>query len=180
VVAAARFAKVPTTADVVEVLERAIECAGCAPRHIVSDQGAQFGNDYRQWCESTGTAPRFGAVGQHGSIAVIERFIRTFKFEALGGRSPWQAAEMARLIAAYVTWYNTERPHETLDGATPAEVRDVRIPAKDGHGFEPRPRWPLSASGTRGPPRQRVGSLALAVDCVDGCDHLPIVRLRAA
>jgi hypothetical protein len=30
---------------------------------------------FKDWCDGQGITPRFGAVGQHGSIALIERFI---------------------------------------------------------------------------------------------------------
>ena len=36
-------------------------------------------NGFRRWCRRHGIRPRFGAVGQHGSIAVVERLILTLK-----------------------------------------------------------------------------------------------------
>jgi hypothetical protein len=35
----------------------------------------------KAWCKRKGIRPRFGAVGKYGSIAVVERFIRTLKDE---------------------------------------------------------------------------------------------------
>ncbi len=35
----------------------------------------------KDWCRGKGCRPRFGAVGRHGSIAVLERFIQTVKVE---------------------------------------------------------------------------------------------------
>jgi len=34
---------------------------------------------FKDWCDRQGITPRFGAVGQHGSIALIERFILSLK-----------------------------------------------------------------------------------------------------
>jgi transposase InsO family protein len=44
------------------------------PKYTVSDQGSEFGEEYREWCEDHEVRARFGAVGRHGSIAVEERF----------------------------------------------------------------------------------------------------------
>ena len=41
----------------------------------MTDKGPQFRAAYRSWCNRNEVKPRFGAVGKHGSIAVIERFI---------------------------------------------------------------------------------------------------------
>lgn len=77
----ALFKKQPTSLQVRQFLGRIIQLAGRAPKHLVCDQGPQFtDNDFKQWCKrKLGRKPRYGAVGKHGSIAVIERFIRTFK-----------------------------------------------------------------------------------------------------
>ncbi|MBL8739942.1 MAG: DDE-type integrase/transposase/recombinase, partial [Myxococcales bacterium] len=60
---------VPSAAQVVEFLRAAVVAAGRAPKHIISDQGVQFRDEYREWCRSLNVRPRFGAVHQHGSIA---------------------------------------------------------------------------------------------------------------
>lgn len=83
VVARGVFRKQPTAREVCALLERAVRDAGTAPRHMVTDQGVQFHGEYREWCKRRGARPRFGAVGQHGSIAIVERFIRSMKYEAI-------------------------------------------------------------------------------------------------
>lgn len=64
----AEFRQQPTTDDVIRVLDRAVERAGRAPKHVITDHGAQFQNEYRAWCARRGVRPRFGAVGKYGSI----------------------------------------------------------------------------------------------------------------
>jgi putative transposase len=55
-----------------------------APRHFVSDQGAQFTAEaFRAGLKTLGIRQRFGAIGKTGSIAIVERLWRTLK-EALG------------------------------------------------------------------------------------------------
>src|SRR5262249_1291107 len=70
------FSSAPTADQVVRALERIVQQGRGPPKHIVSDKGVQFRAAYRAWCDAHRIRPRFGAVGQHGSIAVIERFIR--------------------------------------------------------------------------------------------------------
>jgi transposase InsO family protein len=53
----------PTTRNVTELLDVGIQLAGRAPKYIISDQGSQFREDYRDWCAARGIKPRFGAIG---------------------------------------------------------------------------------------------------------------------
>jgi len=47
------------------------------PRYIISDQGPQFWSEgFKGWCGRHDLRPRFGAVGKHGSIAVVERSVK--------------------------------------------------------------------------------------------------------
>jgi transposase InsO family protein len=63
-------------------------------RHADSDKGKQFCcQGFKDWCQRKRLRPRFGAIGQHGSIAVVERFIQTVKIECT--RKP-SAATVAR------------------------------------------------------------------------------------
>ncbi len=73
---------------------------------------------------------RFGAVGQHGSIAVTERAIETLKYEWLK-RVPVIRGylHLLKLCDDFAVWYNEWRPHEFLGSATPSEVyRDKAVP----------------------------------------------------
>ena len=51
------------------------------PKHLIVDQGPEFKCEHFEnvWCKARNILPRFGAVGKHGSIAVVERFHRTLK-----------------------------------------------------------------------------------------------------
>ena len=71
----------PSSDAVRAFLGRAIAKAGTAPRYIVCDRGKQFDCvGFRQWCHRKGIKPpRYGAIGKHGSIAVVERLILTTK-----------------------------------------------------------------------------------------------------
>ncbi|MFW5740627.1 MAG: DDE-type integrase/transposase/recombinase [Myxococcota bacterium] len=77
------FDKEPTSEQMCKVLDRAVQRAGYAPSCTITDQGVQFGAAFRTWCARHNVRPRFGAVGRYGSIAVVERFMRTLKSEGL-------------------------------------------------------------------------------------------------
>jgi transposase InsO family protein len=74
----------PTSVEVQQVLGKAIRHAGSPPRSIIADKGKQFGcRSFKRWCRGRAICFRFGAVGEHGSIAIVERFIRSMKNEGM-------------------------------------------------------------------------------------------------
>jgi len=112
---------------------------GRAPKYIISDQGAQFQEEYRDWCKARGVKPRFGAIGQHGSIAIIERFFLSLKDECTRRIIvPLRLDAFQAELSAYFRGYNELRPHQSLGGRTPNEV--YAGPVRDGPRYETRAR----------------------------------------
>ena len=108
-------------------------------------------------------------MGEHGSLAVIERFFLTLKTEAMRVITvPFRLAAMRAELVAYTGWYDAHRPHQSFGGRTPAEVYEKleRADQRVGSGSV----TPL----TSGKP------LALKVSYVEGRKHLPVVELKAA
>jgi putative transposase len=103
IVAVKLFLKQPTEQQIVELLKAGIAKEGAAPKHLISDQGSQFGEGYLRWCEKNGVRPRFGAVGEHRSIAVIERFWRSLKHEwwRRFPSRPWLLFDVAAELEVY-------------------------------------------------------------------------------
>jgi putative transposase len=137
--AARLYPKQPTAEDLVALLDAAIERHG-PPRHFVSDQGAQFtGEAFRAHIRSLGIRQRFGAVGQYGSIAIVERLWKTAK-ELLGVRrwSIVHPADMQHRLDAALTYYAYMKPHQGLAGSAPAEVYFGIRPAHLGARRPPR------------------------------------------
>ena len=164
-------------------LERLFREVGHQPQYLVSDQGRQFvAAGFRRWCRRRGIRQRFGAIGQYGSLAVIERFIRTLKTECTRRliTVPYRLAAFEQDLTLYCSWYNGHRPHTRLWGATPDEVYYHRRPAVRAPRFEPRQRWPRRApcASPRTLIRGQPGvQLDLAVRYLDGRRHLPIITL---
>jgi len=125
--------------------------------------------------------PRFGALGKTGSLARIERLMRTLKDE--GTRRilvPFRDGEMRSEIDDIVGWYNGHRPHEALGGMTPDEVWSGAMPVAERERFEVRPRYPLRARGSPNGDALRVSSVTLRVTPFRGRKHLPVIELEVA
>jgi len=116
------FSKEPSSAELAELVSSAADKHG-KPKHFVTDHGSQFtGEAFTTKLAALGTKQRFGAIGQSGSIAIIERFWRTMK-EMLDVRfrPPLSHHHLEERVAAAIEYYATLRPHQGIGGATPAE-----------------------------------------------------------
>ena len=157
-----------------------------APKHIVCDRGPQFDcPSFRQWCNRKGIKPpRYGAIGKHGSIAVVERAILTIKcLLSCLLLVPYRRDAFLRELDLLVDWYNEHRPHSWLGGRTPNEAYYGLFPANRKPRFETRSRWPRGSpcaqpwALVRGSPGTR---LTVEVSFHKGKRHLPIVTIERA
>jgi hypothetical protein len=179
------FKALPTSAAVQNLLDRTIDEVGTAPKYLISDKASQFWcPEFKGWCDRKGITPRFGAVGKKGSIAVIERFIRSLKRECLRViLVPLREQAILRELKLFADWYNEHRPHSALFGQTPTEVYRVVEPASQLARFEPRARWPRDApcAAPQVPVAGNSGAIIrLEVWYQAGRRHLPIVSLKQA
>ncbi len=80
-------------------------------------------------------ATRLGAIGKHGSIAVTERVIKTLKYEWLNHIALIKGFDHLELFCReFQSWYNSWRPHMTLNGLRPDDVyyrRKTEMPNRD-------------------------------------------------
>jgi len=133
------FHKEPTAKEMLGVLDRAMRRHG-RPRHFVTDRGSQFtAAVFRETLDALSIKQRFGAIGQYGSIAIIERFWRTLK-ELLGIRfwPPLSADHLEARTRLALMYYSSLRPHQGLGGATPSEVYFDTTPAIESAVPPPR------------------------------------------
>ncbi len=133
------FQNTPASRDARSFLGRLIHQAQATPKCLICDKGKQFWcQGFNAWCKRKDIRPRFGATGQHGSIAVVERFIQTVKVECtrklLVSLRP---QTFGQELAWFSVWYNERRPHTTLGGGTPDEVYFRQRPANRSPRFEP-------------------------------------------
>jgi putative transposase len=179
------FQKDPDSRDVRCFLGRAMHQAQAKPKYLICDKGKQFWcRGFKDWCRRKGIRPRFGAVGQHGSIAVVERFIQTVKVGCTRRiQVSFRAKTFRQELLWFAAWYNQHRPHTTLGGRTPDEVYFQKRPANQSPRFEPRALWPRVAPCAlpqvlvKGQPGVRI---ELEVSYQHSRQHLPIATIRRA
>jgi len=155
------------------------------PNYLICDKDKVFWCErFMDLCRYRGIKPRYGAVGKHGSIAVVERAIKTLKDECTRRiLVPQRRKAFRRELLSFLDWYNEYRPHMRLDGRTPNEVYFRQRPANRCPRVEPRKGWPRGSPCARpctlvaGKPGDRFD---LEVDYFGGCRHLPIVSLKRA
>ncbi|NQU65777.1 MAG: transposase [SAR324 cluster bacterium] len=92
--------------------------------HLISDHGSVFTSAaFREFIDSNKVEIRYGAIGEHGSIAVTERVIETLKYEWLKKVAIIRGyRHLVKLCNEFTEWYNDWRPHEFLGSATPADA----------------------------------------------------------
>ena len=135
------FSDRPDCRTICTILGQTVHQAGAAPKYIVCDRESIFDCDaFRRWVKRKGIKPpRYGAVGRHGSLAVVERLILTLKNECTRRLVvPMRRADFRRELHWFTLWYNKYRPHMTLAGATPDEIYfHLRTPHRQPR-IEPR------------------------------------------
>jgi len=180
------FNKQPTSEQVRAFLGREIHNADATPKYIICDKDPQFWCEgFRRWCKRRGIEPPpYGAVGKHGSISVVERFIKTLKDETTRIiLVPFRREAFRRELILFRDWYNEHRPHMTLEDKTPNEVYFKRREANAKPRIEPREHWPRGSPCAKpqtlvaGKPGDR---FTLQVDFHEGRRYLPIVALKRA
>ncbi len=142
------FSKEPSSEDLAALVEEAARRFG-RPKHFVTDQGAQFtGAAFVDTLRNLGIRQRFGAIGRSGSIAIIDRLWRTLK-EMLDLKflPPLSPSHLEQRIELGLFYYATLRPHQGLQGATPAEMY-FRLTPATAHPVSP----PRAAPNDRGEP----------------------------
>ena len=180
------FAKRPNCRDICAFLGRAARRSGTVPKYVICDRDSIFDCDaFRRWIKRQGIQPpRYGALGRHGSIAVVERLIKTMKDECTRRvLIPYRRRACRRELLAFVDWYNEHRPHMTLGGQTPNEIYFGQRPAHRAPRLEPRQRWPRASCCAKpqtlvaGQPGDR---FHVRVKFHAGRRHLPVVSLHRA
>jgi len=184
VLGTAHFKKEPTARDMTTFLGRVRRRIKRWPAHLITDHGAQFtAGEFGTWCRRRGIQQRFGAIGKYGSLAVIERLIKSMKNECtrLLPIVPLARTAFGRELDQFTAWYNADRPHSRFGARTPDEIYFGSFPACRRPRFEPRARWPRRSPCAQPHAliRGRPGAVVeLIVEHCGGRTHLPVVSLR--
>jgi putative transposase len=105
----------------VSALERALAIS--QPEIFNSDQGAQYTSEaFTGRLKRAGVRISMDGRGRVYDNIFVERLWRTVKYEEVYLHDYASLAEAQRALARYFQHYNRERPHQSLDWRTPAEV----------------------------------------------------------
>ena len=101
-------------------LDRIVELRG-KPLMIVSDNGTELtSHAILRWQEKQGVLWHYIAPGKPQQNGFVESFNGRFRDECLNEHLFGSLAAARQIIEAWRIDYNTERPHTSLDGLTPA------------------------------------------------------------
>ncbi len=113
------------TLDIRSVLETVQSAAAnCGvPAILNSDQGSQFtSEEYKRFLRELHIRQSMDGRSRWADNIMIERWFRNLKTELIYVNEFRSPKELRRSIGKYIETYNTLRPHESLDYATPDQV----------------------------------------------------------
>ena len=112
----------PTAEWLVEQLTKVFETVD-APAYFLTDRAfVFFSGAFQVLCGTRGMTHRKIAPRRPQSNGRCEKFIGTLKRECLHRTFLVSSGQLQRLLNDYQEYFNTQRPHSALDGATPEEV----------------------------------------------------------
>jgi putative transposase len=107
-----------------EMLEEALGRG--KPEVFNTDQGVQFtAGAWAGRLESAGVSVSMDGRGRCLDNVFVERLWRSVKYEDVYLKGYERVPELEGGLRTYFGFYNTERPHQSLDSRTPAEVYGV-------------------------------------------------------
>ena len=110
------------TSPVIAAVLQAVEKYG-VPGIINSDQGTQFtSNEYKAILKSLHIRQSMDGKSRWADNVMIERWFRSLKTEKIYINEIRSPKELRIMIREYINEYNTIRPHESHDYATPDEL----------------------------------------------------------
>lgn len=120
----------------VSALERAL-AHGRRPEIHNTDQGSQFTSaEFTGALLAEGIAISMDGKGRATDNAFIERLWRTVKQQCIYRNAPADGHELHRILTEFFAWYNHHRPHQELDGLTPAHLY-LGLPDNRPRGIKP-------------------------------------------
>ena len=88
---------------------------------------------YAERLADAGAVASIGTVGDSYDNALAESQIGCYKTELINPEGPWKTlADVEKATLQWVWWFNTERPHESIDDLTPTEVAALHYRLRTG------------------------------------------------
>ena len=113
----------------VQALEEALARYGC-PQIFNTDQGSQFTSaEFTDILDKRAIRISMDGKGAWRDNVFVERLWRSVKYEEVYLRAYDSVSDARAGLARYLGFYNTRRPHRSLDGKTPDEFYFASLPA---------------------------------------------------
>jgi putative transposase len=115
----------------IEAVEEALTRHGC-PTIFNTDHGSQFTSQaFTGLLARNGIAISMDGKGAWRDNVFVERLWRTVKYEEVYLKAYASVSEARASLGRYLTFYNTRRPHQALDGRPPdrAYFQPQQLPA---------------------------------------------------
>lgn len=124
--------RLSNTLDGVFCLEMLEEALGTGtPELFNTDQGVQFtAAAFTGRLEQAGVRVSMDGKGRCLDNVFVERLWRSVKYEDLYRRGYETVPQLGQGLGRYFAFYNEERPHQSLDYRTPAQVYRARRPRR--------------------------------------------------
>ncbi len=133
-----RLSNTMDTRFCLEALNEALDRYG-KPEIFNTDQGSQFTSlAFTGALKDAGVAISMDGRGRCMDNIFIERLWRSLKYEAVYLHEMTDGFVAERVIAEWLDFYNTQRPHSSLAGRTPAEIYA---------GARPVDKWTTGCAG---------------------------------
>jgi len=117
-------------------LDRIAERRGCCPAMIVSDNGTELtSHAILRWQKERRVLWHYIAPGKPQQNGFVESFNGRFRDECLNEHLFSSLTAARQIIEAWRIDYNTERPHTSLDGLTPAAFATSPKPGHTEEGL---------------------------------------------
>ena len=117
-----RLSNTLTTDFCLEAVEEAIERYGL-PEIFNTDQGSQFtSDDFIGLLKENGIRISMDGKGCWRDNVFVERLWRTIKYEEVYLHAYDSMNDARTHLKAYLEFYNSSRPHQSLDGSTPDTI----------------------------------------------------------
>jgi putative transposase len=128
-----------TTELVLDCLEHALWSRRCEGVEDLSglvhhtDAGSQYTSfAFTGRLIDEGVDPSVGSVGDAYDNALAESQIGLYKTELIRPYGPWRDIDQVELATLeWVTWFNHERPHESINDLTPIQAEQVHYAARN-------------------------------------------------
>jgi putative transposase len=109
----------PTSEWIVQQLREAFPLP-CPQRYVVLDRDAKFGGDVIEFLKASGIKPIRTRIRSPWQNGIAERWIGSCRRELTDHVIPLDERHLKRLANEYLTYYEEDRTHKSLDKQTPA------------------------------------------------------------